>query len=245
MKLYSVSHTGTINGDRLKIKSHKTQAIVFIPPKQRTRIQRNPNHLSITIHNTRIQSSKTVTYLGITFDHHLSWRPHLSTIASKAYNRLNLLKSITGITWEKSALNTYKVFLRPVLTYGFTASILAACFFYLKLQILERHTLRTAHRIILPSPTDELYDRTPFPHILYHLEQLRHKFIRIRLEVHHPLLLDTIHGTTTHETQTTLTATPLCLLFSLCRHTIPPDHPDKEFLRSLHSPDTPPFIVPQ
>jgi len=106
------------------------------------------------------------------------------------------LKRLTGTTGglkSQTVLNTYKVFLRPVLTYGFTAWISAALFFYHKVKVLERHALRTAFRIRLPSPTAELYDRTPFPHILYHLEQLRLKYIRQRLESHHPLLFETLH----------------------------------------------------
>jgi hypothetical protein len=232
---------------RLKINSHKTQAIVFIPPKRRTRTYRNPNHLSISIHTTPIRPSKTVTYLGITLDHHLTWRPHLHTIATKAYNRINLLKRLTGTTWglkPATILNTYKVFLRPILTYGFTAWVSAALFFYHKLQILERHALRTAFRIKLPSPTAELYARTPFPHILYHLEHLRIKFTQQRLSVHHPLLLETLHTTTEPHPRTTLIPTPLSLLFSLYHHTIPPDHPDHIFLLPTHIPDTPHFVAP-
>jgi hypothetical protein len=183
---------------KLTINPHKTQAIIFIPPRKRSRVHRNPRNLSISVHNTLIQPSKTVTYLGITFDHHLTWRPHLHNIIQKAYQRLNLLKRLTGTTWGLQPaiiLNTYKVFLRPVLTYGFTAWMAAHWFFYLKLQILERHALRIAYRVKLPSPTAELYERTPFPHILYHLEKLRMKYIHQRIEQNHPLLLDTIHRT--------------------------------------------------
>jgi len=36
----------------LTIHSHKTQAIVFIPPKRRSHVKRNPTKLTLTINHT-------------------------------------------------------------------------------------------------------------------------------------------------------------------------------------------------
>jgi hypothetical protein len=232
---------------RLTINSQKTQAIVFIPPRRRSRVHRNPNRLTLSVHQTPIIPSNTVTYLGITLDHHLTWRPHLKTIITKAQNRLNLLKRLTGTTWglhPTTVLNTYKVFLRPVLTYGFTAWIAAAWYFYHKLKVLERHALRIAFRIPLPSPTAELYHRTPFPHILFHLEQLRTNYIRTRYDSDHPLLLDTMHASAAAIPHHILIPTPLSLLFSLFQYTLPPDHPDYNLIASFSAPDVSHFLAP-
>jgi len=109
---------------KLTINAAKTQAIVFLPPKQRSRVQRNPSKLKLIVNQTCIKPTHTVKYLGITFDHHLTWKPHLKQLTIKAYNRLNLLKRLTGTTWglaPTTILNTYKAFLRPVLSYGHTA----------------------------------------------------------------------------------------------------------------------------
>ena len=151
----------------LTINSTKTQAIIFIPPNCRSRVRRNPSRLEILVLNEPVKPTNTVKYLGLILDHHLTWHPHLLNIITKAKNRLNLLKRLTGTTWglhSDTVLNTYKVFLRPALTFGHMAWISAPHRIYRQLQILERHALRIAYRIKLPSPTRELYERITFPH---------------------------------------------------------------------------------
>jgi len=157
----------------LTINSNKTQAIFFLPPKRRSRVRRNPEKQNLTVLQESIKPSNQVTYLGIVFDKHLTWRPHLQTVIIKTRNRLSVLKGLTGTTWGlqiSSVINTYKAFLRPVLTYRFTAWINASHDVFKKLQILERRALRIAYRLTLPSPSRELYDRKIFPHLLCHLK---------------------------------------------------------------------------
>jgi len=231
----------------LTINSSKTQAIVFIPPNCRSRIQRNPSHLNLKIQNETIQPSKTVTYLGLVIDHHLTWRPYLQKIVSKAKNRLNLLKRLTGTTWglkPQTVINTYKVFLRPVLTYGLTAWIAADHRIYRQLQILERHALRIAYRIKLPSPTQELYNRITFPHLLLHLETLRTKYIQNRYETHHPLFYDILLSHEHSNTPPHHAYTPLSLLFTLYRQVIPPNHPDLAQIIDYTVDNIPHYIAP-
>jgi len=225
----------------LTINSRKTQTIVFLPPKKRSRIRRNPAQLNLTVLHENITPTKTVTYLGLTFDEHLTWRPHLQTVISKAKNRINLLKRLTGTTWglkPHTVLNTYKAFLRPVLTYGYTAWINANPAIYNKLQILERHALRIAYRIKLPSPTQELYNKLTFPHLLYHLESLRLRYTRKRFDTQHPLFTDIIRTQLEHDRQFTEN-TQLSTLLTIYHYTLPPDHPDEPFIsqfRRLHPP---------
>jgi len=221
----------------LTINSTKTQTIIFLPPKCRSRVRRNPENLNLTVLHARIKPSNQVTYLGIVFDKHLTWRPHLQTVITKARNRLNLLKRLTGTTWGlkvSSVINTYKAFLRPVLTYGFTAWINASHDVYKKLQILERHALRIAYRVKLPSPTRELYDRINFPHLLYHLETLRLKYIRQRYDTQHPLLTDIIQTQQNDNIQNN-NNTPLSTLLTIYHYTLPPDDPEEAFIRQLCS----------
>jgi len=81
----------------LTSNSHKTQAIVFIPPKRRYGVKQNPNKLTVTISYTHIPYSKHVTYLGV--NHKLTWRIYLQNVISKAYSILNLLRRLTDTTW--------------------------------------------------------------------------------------------------------------------------------------------------
>lgn len=233
---------------KLTINALKTQAIVFLPPKQRSRVQRNPSKLQLHVQQTHIRPSHTVKYLGITFDHHLTWNPYLKQLTLKAYNRLNLLKRLTGTTWgmaPSTIINTYKAFLRPVLTYGHTAWVSAPQSFYTKLKILERHAFRIAHRIKLPSPTADLYARVTIPNILFHIETLRLRYVTGRYENNHPLLLDTIqqNASYTHEYPLLIT-NPLSLLFSIYITTLPDNHIDLPQIASFTAPNPPDFILP-
>jgi len=166
----------------------------------------------------------------------------------KANNRLNLLKRLTGTTWglaKSTIINTYKAFLRPVLTFGHTAWVSAPQSFYNKLKILEHHAFRIAHRIKLPSPTDDLYARVTIPHILFHLEALGLKYITSRYENNHPLLLDTIqHNTTYTQERPLLMNNPLSLLFSTYITTLPDDHIALPHIVSFTAPEPPDFILP-
>lgn len=103
----------------LTLNSYKTQAIIFTLPKRHYRDKRNPSKLSHTLNHTPSLSSKNVTYLEFIRDHQL-----INEVTNKANNLLNLLRGLTGIIWGlklHTVINMCKAFLRPTLTYGFTA----------------------------------------------------------------------------------------------------------------------------
>jgi len=56
----------------LTINSNKTQAIVFILPKRRSRVKRNPSCLDIKVLNERIKPTNKLTYLGLIIGHHIT-----------------------------------------------------------------------------------------------------------------------------------------------------------------------------
>jgi len=180
---------------KLKINGDKTQALVILPPNRTSRVYRNTSLLQLRVGGIKIPIAKTAKYLGITFDRHLTWNAHLNEVNRKAQNRLNLLKRLCGTSWglhPQTLINTYKTFLRPLLTYGFTAWVSASAKYYERLKILERHALRTAYRIKLPSPTQELYNRINFPEITAHIASLRYNYIAKRIGTDHPLMQDII-----------------------------------------------------
>ena len=231
----------------LTINALKTQTIIFLPPKRRSRVHRNPRKLRITVQGTLLKPTNSVKYLGLVLDRHLTYKPHLQHICRKAYNRLNLLKRLTGTTWglhPDTVLRTYKAFLRPVLEYGHIAWITAGPTFYNKLKILERHALRIAFRVTLPSPTRDLYAKLTFPHVLYHIERLRLNYIASRLNNHHPLLIDTMETAIDYLDVPPLPETPLSLLYSLYQLTLPANHPHSPLLETFHVNITSPSIAP-
>lgn len=216
---------------KLTINSGKTQTVVFLPPKSRSRTQRNPRKLNITVHGVPIKPSKTVKYLGVIFDTKLTWTPQLNHIVTKAKNRLNLLKRLVGTTWglkPHTLINTYKVFMRPTLSHGHIAWLSAPIEFYEKLAIMERHALRLAYRIKLPSPTRLLYERIDFPHIRQHLEKIRTKYILKHIPESHPIILDIFQQDAENDSPAVYHNTAFDHLITLYCLTLAPNHPDQD-----------------
>ena len=132
---------------KLTINAQKTQALIILPPRCRSRIRRNPNLFQIKVNETPVRHHPQATYLGVILDTKLSWKPHMQKIRKQATQRLNLLKRLVGTSWglhTQTVIKTYKVFIRPALTYGHTSWIAAPNDLYERLAISERHALRLA-----------------------------------------------------------------------------------------------------
>lgn len=92
-----------------------------------------------------IQQNEHPKYLGIYMDKKLNWQTHINKTAEKAKNRLNILKRLAGSKWGCSRTvlrNTYKTYIRPVLTYGSEALVTAAATNINKLEIVQNQALR-------------------------------------------------------------------------------------------------------
>ena len=68
---------------------------------------------------SRLRFNPTPTFLGVTFDHTLSFSKHVSSLKAKFFPRLKALRCISASSWgpyKKSLSLLYKSFLRPLLT---------------------------------------------------------------------------------------------------------------------------------
>nr|CUU99647.1 hypothetical transcript [Hymenolepis microstoma] len=67
-----------------------------------------------------LEQTNESAYLGVTFDTKLTEKNHITKIAERAFNRLNVLKRLTGSPWgsARSTPNTtYKMFVQPIMLY--------------------------------------------------------------------------------------------------------------------------------
>ena len=70
---------------------------------------------------SRLRFNPTPTFLGVTFDHTLSFSKHVSSLKAKFFPRLKALRCISASSWgpSKDSLPVlYKSFLRSLLTYA-------------------------------------------------------------------------------------------------------------------------------
>ena len=113
----------TLNSDLSKIcKWAQTWLVSFNPSKTESMIIsrkiNKPIHPSINMLNQEIQETYTHKHLGIYLSHDCSWREHIDSIKSKAWNRINILRKMKLILDRKSLEIIYKSFIRPILDYG-------------------------------------------------------------------------------------------------------------------------------
>jgi len=97
---------------RIKINVTKTQLVTFPQTK---------NKMTLKLFGQSINEQKELTLLGVTFSQSLSFTSHCRSKASKAMQRVRLLRMVSGQKWGANShtlLKLYKQYIRPVLEYG-------------------------------------------------------------------------------------------------------------------------------
>ena len=83
----------------------------------------------IKIGDTPLRNDSEPTYLGVTFDQRLTWKPQLAKAEGKARRKLAILRKLSGTTWganHKILKAVYQGSIRPHLEYSSTAWSTAA-----------------------------------------------------------------------------------------------------------------------
>ena len=75
----------------------------------------------VSLHNTVLPLERNPCILGVTFDPHFTFSPHISSIISRASPRLNILRALAGTTWgasKETLLVTFKSLIQSLFTYA-------------------------------------------------------------------------------------------------------------------------------
>ena len=101
----------------VSVNRDKSSTTLFtLSPKQKAR--------PIKLGNTPLKEDEEATYLGVTFDKRMTWKPHITKAETKARRKLAILRKLAGTTWganEKTLKTVYQGSVRPHLEYGSTA----------------------------------------------------------------------------------------------------------------------------
>ena len=104
------------------INREKTTATLFT-----LSVKARPGRL--TLGNAPIKFEDQQTYLGVTFDKRLTWKPHIMNAEGKARRKLNIMRKLAGSQWganEKILKSVYQGTVRPHLEYGSSSWMTAA-----------------------------------------------------------------------------------------------------------------------
>ena len=156
----------------------------------------------ITICGEQVHSVPEANFLGVTLDARLTWEPQTRKMISRAYKRLNLLRSITALTTKPNpnTLSTlYKSTIRSIFEYPAICITTAAECHLQKIQLLQNQALR----LILSSSAyvsiHDLHDCSGLQPIKKHLIDFAQKRLTIMKQTS-PIIAPTIqeHKTVMH-----------------------------------------------
>ena len=182
--LSSISDWASLNG--LSIAPNKSSVTLFTPDK------RHESNLvpNVQINSTPIPLNKSPTFLGVTFDTHFTFSPHISSISSKVSSRIRILKALAGTSWghqKETLLLTFKTLIRPIITY--------ACPVWfpnvspsnvLSLQRLQNRALRTCTGSLLKSSQSHLHNESKILPVKEHLSLLCSQYLASSRRPFHP-----------------------------------------------------------
>ena len=79
--------------------------------------------VSLKLNNQPVPQVETPTFLGVTLDTRLTWKPHLEAAEAKATRKLAIMKKLAGTAWGASSYILKQVYtgaVRPVVEYAST-----------------------------------------------------------------------------------------------------------------------------
>ncbi|XP_032675526.1 uncharacterized protein LOC116846151 [Odontomachus brunneus] len=148
----------------LLIAPQKTKFCIFAKFSRFRTLNRLYNKIKqpIVYLNQRINISPKAVFLGITFDHSLSWKPHITSLLNICNKRLNILKAITGIKWGShplTILSVYRGLIRSILDYGGLALYDLPPGRTIQLDRVQYAALRCVLGFMRTTPTNVLLDQ--------------------------------------------------------------------------------------
>ncbi len=116
--------------------------------------KRDSNHLPLTFNGIIIAESPTINILGVTIDRKLNWTSHINTVATRAGQRLGILRRVSHLLTPQSLSTIYKAQVRSVMEYSPLAWMSAAPTTLKKLDTIQD---KAGRLIGTPSTTGALW----------------------------------------------------------------------------------------
>ena len=96
----------------------KSMAVLFTNSRDAKKIEAQ---VKLTIHGSVIPMAQQVKFLGVTYDHRLTWVPHITNVVDRTKKAFNLMRSVAAQSWgasKRALLTIYRALVRSRLDYG-------------------------------------------------------------------------------------------------------------------------------
>ncbi|CAH0552648.1 unnamed protein product [Brassicogethes aeneus] len=171
----------------LTLSPSKSKAILF--SKNRT------FQPFIRLNNEQIEVVNSIKFLGIFLDYNLSWSSHINDIVNKCYRILNILKSLTRVSWggdPKTLLMIYRGLVRSRLEHG--SFLFNACTKGLseKMDRIQYLALRICLGSMSSSPTNALQMEASEPPLNIRRQLLADRFILRKFAISSDMVINSL-----------------------------------------------------
>ena len=144
----------------------------------------------ITINNTPIPLDRRPKLLGVTFDTHLTFTPHVDRVIATVQQKTRLLRAMAGSTWgssKETLITLWKSYLAPSINYGapiwFPNASPSAI---MRLQRAQNKALRVITGCHASASHDHLHQETLILPVSEHLSLICAQFLASCLRPDHP-----------------------------------------------------------
>ncbi|GFS16553.1 RNA-directed DNA polymerase from mobile element jockey [Elysia marginata] len=150
----------TLHADDFSIWSTAEYATTAKVRVQATVDKTKERDVTLTMNGQPLPTEDTPTFLGITLDKRLTWKPHIQKIKQKAIRRSQIMKKLSGTKWganSKILRQVYQGYIRPVMEYASPAWSTAATSNLTSLSKTQNQNLRIVLGAIKATPIKELH----------------------------------------------------------------------------------------
>ena len=148
---------------RIKLNPEKNKFIMFSRALKET-----ANKPALFLYVVQLSYFPHVKFLGITFDHKLTFKTHSEDILERCQQKYHLMRMLVNQKWGPSLqtiLKIYKQCVRPIFEYGEISTIPVSDTVITKLQKLQNSFIRLALRLLRYISTRLLHETLGLPFI--------------------------------------------------------------------------------
>ena len=176
----------------LQLNTTKTVSTLFTLSTAKEKV-------SLRLNNQPVPQVETPTFLGVTLDTRLTWKPHLEAVEVKATRKLAIMKKLAGTTWGANSdilKQVYTGVVRPVVEYASTIWDTTSKTNKSKLDRVQNMSLRIILGAVRSTPIQQMEKTTDLQPL-----ECRHEYKaairgeKLKRLTSHPLHQKLQHGT--------------------------------------------------